>query len=202
MVNAQTNKPRTSRFTYGDYRTWPESERWELIDGEAWNMSPAPSWGHQELALVISRELSAFLKGKPCRPFMAPVDVLLAKPGSAIDPDSIDTVVQPDLGVVCDSAKITPRGVMGAPDVVMEIISPSSVLRDLNVKKDVYGKHGCREYWVWDVRLAWVSRFVRQADGHWDEGTTFSGSDIAESVVLAGFRLSLPELRAELGIKD
>ena len=199
----QNIKRDTLRFTYADYRTWPEGERWELVGGEAWNMSPAPTWGHQELLGAIFVELRDFLKGKPCRPFIAPVDVFLPDPGH--DPnntDTIDTVVQPDLGVVCDRSKITPRGVMGAPDLVMEIISPSSVLRDLNLKKELYGRHGCREYWVWDANLAWVSRFVRQTEGTWDEGTTYDSSQTAESVILPGFRMVLPELRAEMGLKD
>ena len=199
----QNLKRDTLRFTYADYRTWPEGERWELVDGEAWNMSPAPTWGHQELLIILSRELGNFLKGKPCRPFIAPVDVFLPNPGH--DPsntDSIDTVVQPDLGVVCDRGKITPRGVRGAPDLVMEIISPSSVLRDLNLKKELYGRHGCREYWVWDANLTWVSRFVRQAEGSWDEGLTYDSSQTAESAILPGFKMVLPELRAEMGLKD
>lgn len=166
-------------------------------------MSPAPSWGHQELSVIISSELRTFLKGKPCRPFAAPTDVFLPNPGDDLsNPDSIDTVVQPDLGVVCDSSKITPRGVMGAPELIMEIISPHSVIRDLNLKKELYGRHGCCEYWVCDARLAWVTRFVRQADGNWDEGTSYDPSQTAESVILPGFRLVLSELRKELGIKD
>ena len=203
MSHAQNVKPGTAHFTYGDYRTWPENERWELIGGQAWNMSPAPAWNHQTLAGIIFAELRAFLKGKPCRPFIAPVDVFLPEAGhSASDLDSIDTVVQPDVGVVCDPAKITPRGVLGAPDVVMEVLSPNSVLRDLNLKKDLYARHGCREYWVWDAKLSWATRFVLQSAGHWDAGTAYDPSQTAESAILSGFKLSLPDLRAELGIKD
>ena len=203
MNTAQHKKPSGSHFSYADYRTWPENERWELIHGEAWNMSPAPAWGHQELLGIIFSDLRSFLKGKPCRAFIAPVDVFLADPGhNPNDLDSVDTIVQPDLGVVCDRAKITPRGVMGAPDLAMEIISPSSVIRDLNLKKDLYGRHGCREYWVLDVNLTWVSRFVRQPDGTWDEGTTYDSSQTAESLLLPGFRLVLPDLRSEMGLKE
>lgn len=203
MPTTQPQKPRGARFTYAQYRTWPAGERWELIHGEAWNMSPAPSLGHQHLSMILSRELGNFLKGKPCRPFAAPVDVLLPKPGAdSSNLDSIDTVVQPDLAVVCDHSKFTSRGILGMPDVIMEIVSPSSVLRDLNVKKDLYARHGCREYWIWDAKLQWVSRLVRQEDGRWDEGTTFEAIDMAQSVVLPGFRLSLAEVREEMGIKD
>ena len=203
MSSLHTPKPGASHFTYGDYRTWPENERWELIGGRAWNMSPAPSWGHQKLLHIISRELGNFLKGKPCQPFIAPVNVFLPEAGqNGSDLDSIDTVVQPDIGVVCDPTKIIPRGVIGAPDLVMEILSPNSVLRDMNLKKDLYASHGCREYWVWDAKLSWVTRFVLQADRHWDAGTAYDPSQTAESVIIPGFKFSLPDLRTEMGIKD
>jgi Uma2 family endonuclease len=166
-------------------------------------MAPAPAWQHQELSIILAGELRAFLKGKPCRPFAAPTDVFLPEDGEdAADPDGISTVVQPDLGVVCDPAKISQRGVTGAPDVVMEIISPASVIRDFNLKKELYSRHGCREYWIWDARLQWVTRYVRTPAGVWDEGNSWAPSETAESVVLAGFRLSLPALRDELGIRD
>lgn len=200
MGNAKIDK--RTHYTYGEYRTWPGNERWELIEGQAWNMSPSPSWTHQELAGIIHSELRSFLKGKPCRPFIAPVDVLLPNADSDRDnPDAIDTVVQPDIGVVCDRAKITLRGVIGAPDLIMEIISPSSVIRDLNLKKKLYGQHGCREYWVLDARLSWVTRFVRQGDG-WDEGTCYDPSATAQSALFPGFQLILPDIRAEMGIND
>lgn len=166
-------------------------------------MSPAPSSEHQRLSMILSGELRSFLKGKPCLPFAAPIDVLVPKPNaSPSDHGSIDTVVQPDLLVVCERSKVIPRGILGMPDVIMEIVSPSSVLRDLNVKKDLYARYGCREYWIWDVRLQWVSRLVRQENGQWDEGTTYEGAQVAESMVLPGLRLALAELREEMGIKD
>jgi Uma2 family endonuclease len=203
MSNARQLDHGTGPFTFGDSRLWPEDERWELVRGEAWAMAPAPTWDHQALSMILSRELGIFLKGKPCRPFAAPTDVFLPEAGESADaPDGISTVVQPDLGVVCDPAKITRHGVMGAPDVVIEIISPASVIRDLNLKKQLYGRHGCREYWIFDARLDWATRLVRQADGTWDEGTGWDRDGIAESLALPGFRLDLRELRAELGLKD
>lgn len=190
-------------FTYADYRTWPDGKRWELVRGTAWAMAPAPSWQHQELSGIIFGELRNLLKRKPCKPFAAPVDVFLPEAGEdPEDPDGISTVVQPDLGVVCDRSRITSRGVMGAPDLVMEIISPHSVLRDLNLKKDLYGRHGCREYWVWEARVSWVTRFDRLPDGSWSEGQSWGPEATVESQVLPGFRLVLPEIRAEMDIRD
>lgn len=134
-------------FTYADYLAWPEDERWELIDGEAHAMSPAPSNFHQLVVGELYRQIATFLRGKPCRPFVAPFDVRLPKAGTAND--AIDTVVQPDISVVCDPAKLKDnRGCLGAPDWVIEVVSPGSALRDQKVKRALYERHGVAEYWL------------------------------------------------------
>jgi hypothetical protein len=101
-------------FTYRQYKTWPDEERWELIDGHAWSMSPAPRTRHQTLLGKLHLEFGTFLRGKPCKVFLAPFDVLIPK---AEEPDDdVDTVVQPDLVVFCDRSRITDKGSRGAPD--------------------------------------------------------------------------------------
>jgi len=133
--------------TYADYRTWPENVRYELIDGRALLMTPAPSLDHQTLAFEIGRQLGNALEGKPCRVLLAPIDVLLnvAKTGSD---DAVDTVVQPDVLVVCDPRKLVRHGVRGAPDWVLEVSSPASASHDQIVKLAAYEKAGVREYWI------------------------------------------------------
>lgn len=132
--------------TYADYRTWPEDIRYELIAGCAFLMAPAPSLDHQTVAFEVGRQLGNALEGKSCRVLAAPVDVLLN--GGAMDDDAVDTVVQPDVFIVCDSAKLTPRGVRGAPDWVLEVVSPASASHDQIVKLAAYEKAGVREYWI------------------------------------------------------
>lgn len=140
--------PKTSdrRFTYADYLKWPDGERWELIDGEAFAMSPAPTISHQTLVLDMARQIADVLDGAPCRALIAPVDVLLPTPDEA--DDQTTTVVQPDILVVCDPKKITDRNVRGAPDWIIEVLSPATARHDHLTKRALYERAGVREYWL------------------------------------------------------
>jgi Uma2 family endonuclease len=132
--------------TYGDYLTWPEEVRYELIDGDAYLMAPAPTVSHQDIAGEVYYQLRNALHGKPCRALIAPVDVRLPKADEA--DERIDTVVQPDVLVVCDPNQVSELGVRGAPDWVLEVISPSSASHDQVKKLRLYERHGVREYWM------------------------------------------------------
>ncbi|HHB13010.1 MAG TPA: Uma2 family endonuclease [Chromatiales bacterium] len=142
-------EPRDDRHhTYGEYLTWPEDVRYELIDGVAYLMAPAPGLSHQDVAGEIYLQLRQQLDGTGCRPYIAPVDVRLPK-GDEAD-EEIDTVVQPDVLVVCDPGRLDPRGVRGAPDFVVEVVSPSSAYHDHRRKRAVYERAGVPEYWLVD----------------------------------------------------
>ena len=132
--------------TYADYLAWPEDVRYELVDGVAYLMAPAPSVDHQTVAFEVGHQVRTALEGDPCRVLVAPVDVLLPR-GREAD-EEVDTVVQPDVLVVCDEAKLTPRGVSGAPDWVVEVISPATAGHDQIVKLAAYERAGVREYWL------------------------------------------------------
>ena len=134
-------------FTYADYLNWPEGERWEIIGGEAFAMSPAPGRRHQQLSGELFRQFANHLKGKPCKVFAAPFDVRLSERTGLTD-EKIDTVVQPDIIVVCDNYKLDERGCNGSPDLIIEISSPSTSKNDLTIKFDLYQWHGVGEYWV------------------------------------------------------
>lgn len=134
------------RFTYADYRKWPDDERWELIDGEPYAMSPAPTISHQTLAGQLFRQIDEALDGAPCRALIAPVDVLLLAPDEA--DDQVATIVQPDILVVCDPEKITERNVRGAPDWIIEVLSPATARHDHLTKRALYERAGVREYWL------------------------------------------------------
>lgn len=129
-------RKKNRRFTYDDYVTWPDDERWELIDGQAYDMSPAPGTKHQTIIGAFGGIIRDKLLGHPCRPFIAPTDVVF----SGYD------VVQPDVLVVCDPKKITEANIQGAPDLIIEAISPSTSLKDRREKKALYEKHGVKEY--------------------------------------------------------
>ena len=187
------------RFTYGDYKMWPDEERWELIGGQAWSISPAPSTRHQGIQVRLVSELALFLKGKSCRVFDAPFDVLLPS-GDELE-DEIDTVVQPDIVVYCDKSKLTARGACGAPDLVAEILSPSTSKKDFNEKFNLYEKHRVREYWVVDPGNESILVFRPKSGGGYDEGElrdmVRNSSPIA-SRVLEGFVVDPKELFTDL----
>ena len=138
--------PKDAYHTYGDYLRWDDDRRWELIDGVAYAMAPAPNWRHQELAGEVFRQIATQLKDKPCRPAIAPLDVRLPKAEES--DEAIDTVVQPDVMIVCEPGRIDRRGVRGAPTFVLEVLSPSSASHDQIRKRQVYERAGIREYWI------------------------------------------------------
>ncbi len=132
----QLAKKAEKKFSYQDYLTWPDDKRWEIINGDAYDMGPAPAVNHQNIVLNLATFFRQKLKGKPCRPFVAPTDVVLSE----------HDVVQPDVFVVCDSKKITEANIQGPPDLVVEVLSPSTSLKDKREKKALYERHGVREY--------------------------------------------------------
>ncbi len=143
-------------YTYADYCKWDDDKRWELIDGVAYAMSPAPSTMHQSILGALYAQLYNFLIGHPCKVFLAPIDVRLDA-----DKDD-DTVVQPDIVVICDRSKIDGKGCNGAPDLVVEIISPSSSRYDKILKFNKYLESGVKEYWLVDPRDKTVTVFSFQ----------------------------------------
>lgn len=183
-------------FTYRHYLTWPDEERWELIDGIAWAMSPAPLTVHQELLTRLFGRLSACLSGKPCRLFVAPFDVLLPSSGEA--DEEVDTVVQPDLLVYCDAAKITRRGGRGAPDFIIEILSPRSAKKDFGEKFELYEKRGVREYWIVDPAAKAIHAWALGPDGSYGEERIVEEAESLGSVALAGFEVDAGGLFREL----
>jgi len=137
----------TQRHTYGDYLTWSAEHGNELINGTAYvREPPAPSRYHQQLAGELFGQIWTALRDKPCQVFHAPFDVRLPKSGEA--DDQVDTVVQPDVLVVCDLQKLDERGMRGAPDWVAEVLSPSTASYDRIIKVPVYERAGVRELWL------------------------------------------------------
>jgi len=134
------------RYTFADVLTWDENERVELIDGEAVMMAP-PSRVHQKISGALFTQLYNFLEGKKCEVYSAPFAVrLFEKDGDS--PEDVDMMVEPDISVVCDQSKLDKYGCKGAPDMVAEILSPSTRRYDRLVKLGLYQRAGVREYWI------------------------------------------------------
>lgn len=133
-------------YTYYDYLTWPEDRSCELIDGRIFSMTPAPSLDHQTVVVELSTQIALHLRDKPCRVFTAPFDVRLPE-GKKSD-DEIMNVVQPDIIVVCDAKKLDQAGCLGAPDWVIEVLSPRTAAKDHIHKRLLYERNGILEYWL------------------------------------------------------
>ncbi len=134
-------------FTYGDYLTWPGEEKWQIINGTAYNMSPAPAIEHQLILVELSRQFANYLLDKTCKIISSPVDVVF--PDSNKDIKDARDVVQPDIIIVCDHKKIkSHKHCVGSPDLIIEILSPSTSKLDLKDKLKLYEREGVKEYWI------------------------------------------------------
>jgi Uma2 family endonuclease len=134
------------RYTYADFLTWPDEERWELIDGVPFDMSPAPGVLHQRVLREFLMQIANYLKDKSCEVLSAPLDVRL--PIENERDELVKNVVQPDIIVVCEPSKLDKRGCRGAPDLVIEILSPHTSRKDRMIKFNTYEQFGVKEYWL------------------------------------------------------
>ena len=179
-------------FTYADYKEWEldEGERYELIDGVAYAMS-APNTTHQRILMMLASEFYTFLKGKPCEVFPAPFDVRLFYAADESD----DTVVQPDVVVVCDPKKLGEEGCRGAPDLIVEVLSPSNTAIEMERKRNLYQEALVREYWVVDPKNKLISIYCLQDDEY--SLKTCRIQDTARPGVLPGLEIPVAVVFAE-----
>lgn len=146
-------------YTYADYLTWRFTEWVELIRGKFRRPMAGPSQFHQVILGNVLSTIRPYLKGQPCRVLTAPFDVRLTTGGANGDAQ-IQTVVQPDLFVVCDRSKLDERGCLGAPDWIIEIVSPGNTSHDTRTKFDLYQESGVTEYWLVFPGLQTVAAYV------------------------------------------
>jgi Uma2 family endonuclease len=194
MPDALLKKDR--RWTYRDYRDYrewdlKEGERYEIIYGVAYAMS-APNDRHQALLIALAAKFYTFLEGKPCKVYPAPYDVRLFYE----EDESDDTVVQPDISVICDEKKRGSEGCRGAPDLVVEILSPSNSTLEMDRKLDLYMHSGVGEYWVVapEERVVHVHHF---REGKTRPLTVYKAGDRAVSDILPGLEIPLKAIFTE-----
>ncbi len=178
-------------YTYADYYKWKFEERVELIKGVIFKMSPAPSRAHQEISGNLHISIGVFLKNKPCKVYAAPFDVRL--PRKSKDDKDIITVVQPDICVVCDTNKLDEKGCLGAPDLIVEVLSPGNNKKEIRNKFDVYEEAGVKEYWIVDPVYQTV-QINKLENGKYVPMRALSVGDIATSEIMPGFSLDIEEL--------
>ena len=154
-------------YTYADYLTWRFEEFVELIKGKALRKMVGPSARHQRTSRQLGYAIEGFVRKGPCEMFQAPFDVRLTRSTGNGDAQ-IKTVVQPDIFVVCDRTKIDERGCLGAPDWIVEILSPGNLSHDTRTKFDLYEENGVREYWILDPGLKAVVAYALAATGRYE----------------------------------
>lgn len=161
------------KYSYADYLTWDENERWEIIDGVPY-MQAAPSRVHQEISGELYLQFGTYLKGKPCKVYHAPFCVRL---DIEKDDNDIKNVVEPDITIVCDSSKLDERGCKGSPNMIVEILSPSTGKKDRVDKFNKYEKSGVTEYWVVEPDQKLVSVFLLQSNGRYGRPEMYTEED-------------------------
>ena len=179
-------------YTFADCLTWNEDMHVEIINGELFMMA-TPSSRHQEISGELFRQLANFLEGKPCKVYPAPFGVrLFEQDGDR--PEDVDTVVEPDISVICDRDKVDARGCKGAPDLIVEILSPSTRRHDRLVKLDLYQRAGVREYWIVAPENRSVLVFLPDGNGSYRIREDYGSEDIARVNVLEGCFIDLKKV--------
>ena len=177
------------RYIYADYAGWDDENRYELIDGAAYLMSPGPSQMHQRIIKRFVRQLDGFLDGKSCEVFISPSDVCLNADG-----DNDDSVIQPDLFIVCDDSKLDGQICNGAPDMVIEVLSPSTASRDMLLKFNKYLKAGVREYWIVDPETKMVRVCVLNGEKYDIDDYFCADTDEVAVRILTGCMINLKKI--------
>jgi Uma2 family endonuclease len=176
-------------YTYADVLEWDERERWELLDGEAYMMA-TPNRTHQEVLGALFNKFYNFLEGKSCKVYVAPFGVrLFPKPDN-----SDDTFFEPDIVIICDSSKLDDRGCNGAPDIVIEILSPSTAKYDLVYKMNKYLEAGVKEYWVVDTEDKMIAIYTH--DGTTIRVAPYELNNIIPVSIFPGFQIDLKTIFA------
>ena len=171
------------KSSWEDYRSWNDGKRWEVIDGEVFAMTPAPSLRHQWVSHELSRTLGNHFKKSPCDVFHAPTDVKLAD----------DTVVQPDLVVVCDRKQQRGSHIEGAPKLVIEILSPSSVIHDRMRKMELYARQGVKEFWIVTPFPSLIEVYVLEG-GRYAHAAAHAPGDTLRSPTFPDLSIAMDEI--------
>lgn len=176
------------KYTYDDYLTWPDNERWEIIDGVPY-MQAAPSWQHQAISGQLLKQFLIYLDGKPCQAFSAPFDLRLPEYGEK-DEDTTH-IYQPDILVICNKEGLKGTGYYGSPNLVIEVLSPSTAKTDKLLKFNQYEKAGIKEYWIVEPDTKLVSVFIMQDNNRYGRPEIYSETDNVKVSIFADLTIDL-----------
>ncbi|QPK61890.1 Uma2 family endonuclease [Methylomonas sp. LL1] len=185
-------------YSYADYLTWQLEESVELIKGKIMAMSPAPNVKHQRIALKLLRPIDNYFLRKSCEVFIAPFDVkLYDRRKSLLKNGEAFSVVQPDLCVICDKDKLTEQGCDGAPDWIIEVLSPGNSRKEVRLKFDLYEESGVSEYWLVFPYEQIVQQFVLDEHGKYQLRALYPGNEIAIPHLFPDLQIDLNDVFAE-----
>ncbi len=177
------------RFTYANYRNWPDDERWEIIHGHAFDITDPPGLHHQQVLLDLLGTLHPFFPGFQSGLMHGPFDVLLTKDGGPVD--AVENIVQPDLMITLFPEKFTDLFFRGVPDFIAEIICPFRPFHDLGTKINLYEELGVPELWLLHPTEGWLLRHILSKGGRYSRGTFFQRGDRLSSAVLNDCKVDL-----------
>ena len=177
-----------TNYSYADYLRWNIPEMVELIKGKVFKMSAAPRRIHQKISGILFNQLYNFLEFIKCEVYEAPFDVRL--PVNSKKNDAIYTVVQPDICVICDLEKLDEAGCCGAPDLIIEILSPGNNIKELNYKFEVYEESGVKEYWLFSPENQYL-QINKLVNGKYQSSKPYTSGDIITTNILPSFELDL-----------
>ncbi len=183
----------SASYTYADYLKWKFEEQMELIRGRIYKMSPAPAPIHQEICSALNTEFYIFLKKKKCKVYPAPFDVRLPVKNRTKD-HQVNTVVQPDLCIICDLTKIDARGCIGAPDLVVEVLSPGNSEKEVRLKHELYEEAAFKEYWLVYPSEQNIAVFLLNENGKYDGATIYVGKQSIHSKAIPGLIIKLKDI--------
>ena len=182
-------------YSYADYLQWRLEEAVELIKGKIFRMSPAPGATHQRISWRLSGIIFNYLKDKPCQAFSAPFDVrLLDGSKSAAANHDIFTVVQPDISIICDATKIDEAGCLGAPDLIIEILSKGNSRKEMKHKFSLYEENSVREYWIVAPYEQFLQQFILSGDNRYHLHAICTSDDVVTSVIFPDLNIPLQEV--------
>lgn len=198
MITAINQLDVNKKYTYADYILWQFKERVELLKGRLFPMA-APNVAHQRISVALTLKIGVFLNNNGCNLFTAPFDVRLPLPANRATATKIDTVIQPDLCVICDDAKLDKQGCIGAPDLVVEILSPGNSKREMKDKFELYQEAGVLEYWVVDPerKTVFVCRMDENTKKFVVQAPVLTNEDVLDSSVFEGLEIVLAEVFPE-----
>ncbi|MGH2331193.1 Uma2 family endonuclease [Thermoanaerobacter mathranii] len=179
-------------YTYDDYQNWPDEQRIELINGQIYLLAP-PSRIHQKIVIEIATQFHNYLRNKKCEVYVAPFSVRFPAGNEKSDKE-IKTVVEPDIVIICDKLKLDEKGCKGAPDLIVEVISPSTGRKDKIEKFNLYERHGVKEYWIVEPDLKIISVFTLQENNRYGRPEVYTDENKIKVSIFEDLEINLKDV--------